>query len=360
MLQIGSQKPINFLPAKAKMAQPLAQLAFQGGTGFRNFYNTGDVDTFERQNDDKKAIRTDCPHNHDQMRTARSLYQEAEEERKNFKFFLDRYFIDMVADERHPNRPISALITNVKSTESIYDKIQPKKCEDCPDDIKTKKAIKEQLNDIVRGRIILNKGLSKEGDAVIDGLMKAVKENKAKILEIKHYRPDNKRNRKELEYTTDGKIEKLAETIRKTNSALTTKFEEKNTGYLAVHVIFELESGFNGELQILGANVARLKDIEDICYKIRHNKTKRLDPAFQPVIDAMAKVKEDKALINEYNNYTREAYRHERLKGKGKGAILNSEFLSLESKNLPKILDFNEIARIQETVERAAVKETSL
>ncbi len=43
--------------------------------------------------------------------------------------------------------------------------------------------------------------------------------------------------------------------------------KKKISGYTATHIVFEMNNGIDAEIQILGRGVARVKEIEDICYK---------------------------------------------------------------------------------------------
>lgn len=268
------------------------------------------------------------------------IYAEAERPYQNFKIVLEQYLEDLITDEHNHKRPIGDLIIGRKSPQSIAEKMRTK-------GMRSKKAALNGIDDLIRARVILNTGTSKEGDEVVDRLIKAAKQGKVKIVEITSYRPEKLTERKKYEYVRTAKLRELAETIRKQGQDLLTKGEEKESGYLAVHIIFELQGGYKAELQIMGKDIERLKAIEDICFKIKCNK--KVDPKYNEVVAAIKKIKKDKNLMNEYNLYTKAAYKFERLKPSNWTKLGGkTEMLRLDSENLPKILDFNKIAYIMD------------
>ncbi len=272
------------------------------------------------------------------------IYYPAE----HFRLTLEEYLGDLVVNERNPGAPIESLVVGRKPRQSIKEKMLAKR-------LKSKKEAVSEINDLIRGRVTLNTGHSNEGDQVVTRLIKAVKQGRLRVAEITSYRPEAPEERRKYEYVKTIKLRELFKTATENGQNPTFKAEEKDTGYFALHIIFLIENGYRAELQIMGKDVARLKEIEDICYKIKCNK--RVDPGFDPVVQAMKelKLRQNSALMDEYNRYTKEAYKYERLKASGREVSKDSEsFLKLpEDSEIPHILDFNEVAQIAERVKKA-------
>lgn len=280
--------------------------------------------------------------------TPAAVFKDTEEPYKKFKSTLEFWLDDLIVDDNHPERPIVSLTVGRKPRHSIKEKMQAKR-------IRSKKDAMAKIDDLIRARIILDNTGSNDGDAVVTKIIKAIKLGKLKVVEITSYRPDNLQERKKYEYVKTPKVRELAKTARDNGQTPTVKGEEKETGYLAMHIIFLLESGHRAELQIMGVNVARLKEVEDVCFKIKCNKS--LDPAFGEVVKAIKKLQADPNLMDRYNLYTKEAYRHERLKER-RGD--DEDFLKLTDPLIPEILDFNNVARIVAAVNRARMPEQNL
>ena|GEM_PF-6767264 len=287
--------------------------------------------------------------------TPAALFNEIEWPCNKFKSLLELLLEDLMVDESNPDRPIGSLIVERKSRNSIREKILSKQ-------IKSKKEAIAEIDDLVRARIILNTGTSDEGDAVVTKLIEAVKAGKLKVAEIINYRPNDFQERRKYEYVKTLKVNELATAAQDSWQTPILRAEEKETGYLAMHIIFLLKSGHKAELQIMGADVAKLKEVEDVCYKIKCNKN--VDPAFSRLVKAMKKLKSNPRLMAKYNLYTKEAYRHERLKHLGKKSKGDDTgFLKLADSDvardsgIPEILDFNEVAKRVAIAERAKVKD---
>jgi hypothetical protein len=88
----------------------------------------------------------------------------------------------------------------------------------------------------------------------------------------------------------------------------------------------------------------KLKDVEDMTFKVKNGKHLKKYPSVEKMVKPLAN-REDVILRKEYNKYTRDAYLYQREKElyKGKGRIDN-EFLHIPA-YLPKSLDLNEVAK---------------
>lgn len=252
------------------------------------------------------------------------------------KFNIDSLLEPLVMTHDRKNHPIDKIEYRLKSESSIMEK-------SCQRNLRTKKCIKEKLTDIIGARVILGDATEGGGNQVIDRLIKGVKENKIKIIEIENYRPNSK-----YQYASQAKLNTLAK-ISKEKGVWNFRNIQQNTasGYMAIHMLVELKDGFVGELQIIGKDVARLKDIEDLCYKAMDNKNipkkySNIDTIFKETGLRSSGDNENIELKHAFMEYTKDAYVHEREKEPTNPA--NSEFLHIPSDSIiPQELDFNNL-----------------
>lgn len=143
--------------------------------------------------------------------------------------------------------------------------------------------IKHYANDIVGARIVMMESAPEYTGKVLDAIKQAAADGYLKITSIENNIPsvDKLPEGKQLsdyEYATQAQLRSLA---KKTGARLITN--ESKTGYLAVHINVDLSddmfkeyggvfNGYSGEIQIIGRDVEQLKDIEDLCYKLKDKK----------------------------------------------------------------------------------------
>lgn len=279
--------------------------------------------------------------------TAEKIYKGSEYAYKNLKFIisqnLDSQVIDIDghnAEEKlsraindNNGKPIVAITGRRKSARSIAEKMASQK-------LRSISGTKETLNDLIGVRIILSGKSTQEGDSVLDDLTEAVKMNRLKIKEIKNHNQEDP----SLNYVTNGKITKLLSAARKTYPTCKYIDEPRDSGYLAVHIITdEIADGYNGEIQIMGLDVARFKGIEDLCYKCLAGK--EIPSKYAPIAKHFEQLKDNDKLKQDYMEYTKRAYARERRKPMHK-AHEYEEFLSIpKDLSISKELDFNNITK---------------
>ena len=213
---------------------------------------------------------------------------------------------------------------------------------------KFEKDARAEIKDTIRARVVLKTGSQEEGDAVCEEIIKAVKKGKLTIKEISNYTSDA-----EMQYVSPKMIKKLKNAVDVTKGKQSYEYikREKTTGYNALHIIFKIDDEFDGELQIMGKNVEKLKDVEDVFYKLAGNKHV---PKKYKLIKKKYKALElrnSSKLKQDLEGYTREAYLYERQKElKLTKDIYGGKFLplDLEKYNLPKEFDFNYIASMSD------------
>ncbi len=145
------------------------------------------------------------------------------------------------------------------------------------------KGVKHYANDIVGARITMKESDPEYTGLVLSALKQAVDDGLLKITSIENNLPDPKKlpQGKEISdyaYATDSQLRNLAK------AADTQLIRNKSkSGYIAIHINVDLSSplfscykgvfdGYSGEIQILGTDVEKLKDIEDLCYKLKDDK----------------------------------------------------------------------------------------
>ena len=311
--------------------------------------------------------------------------------RSLFEAFDNAAACQKVHDNAAPNAPIAQITTRVKSPYSIREKVasefehrittdatkafNPNKTED----------IKGVIGDIVGARVTLRSNNSDETSKIIQALIQEVREGRLKITNIENYEPENLPEK--YKYFASKDLEALADEVNAKRAPgeprVKFKIKPKDSGYTALHLDVDLSdgskyfsdfNGYGGEIQIIGADVQKLKEVEDACYKLQQDKTIR---AGHQAYDAFStyflkhynsdepKYKDIKAKFQEY---TAKAYEKQREKqpeefGVRKkktntpflkdGEIYNTcnEFLTIQeaglANDLPSELDFNRLADVK-------------
>ena len=173
----------------------------------------------------------------------------------------------------------------VEILNKIISEIQSKRDNITHSDISptTLEGIKYYANDIVGARIILRDNDASNTTKVIDALKQAVIDNALKITSIENnlpaeYKLSEGDSISNYLYAKDPSLRSLA-------LAADTVLDRKpsKSGYTAIHINLDLSNselakinpnfdGYQGEIQIIGRDVAQLKEVEDLCYKLKDNK----------------------------------------------------------------------------------------
>ncbi len=296
---------------------------------------------------EKKSKRIADKSNIDTIKPwAKSLSNDAEAAFKIFRAKMENVFSPVCNYEKRSHDWLPSekcqgeLVTNKKTMSSIIEKM-------LSGGKKTEKEARAEIKDAIRARIILKSGSQAEGDAICNEIIKAVKKGKLEIKQIKNYTTDNN-----MQYVSPKILNKLKRTLDETsgNASYRYRDDKKPTGYNAVHIIFKVDNEFDGELQIMGRNVERLKDVEDVFYKLSGNKHvskryKDIEKKYRALED-----KNSNKLEETLTAYTQEAYLYERKKELGLVKdIYKGQFLPLDTTkyDLPEEFDFNNIAAIK-------------
>jgi len=219
-------------------------------------------------------------------------------------------------------------------------------------DPQTVRGVKHYANDIVGARIIMRESGPEYTEAVLSALNDAVKDGALKITSIENNTPapDKLPEGKDLSdyaYATDIQLKKLANSA---NAPLITN--RTKSGYMAIHINVDLSddmlssyngvfNGYSGEIQIIGIDVLQLKEIEDLCYKLKDNKN-AIHVSYKPFKEHFQKYYTDKTK-DAFEDYTNALYLAQREIPPGNSsfkAFPSLKELGFEGK-VPPELDFN-------------------
>ncbi len=297
----------------------------------------------------------------------RKVVQNAEPARYYLNLLLDQYIGKLkqpAYEAQNPDKyPVAEYKTAIKSASSIREKIVSK----YPDIIKNADkviapdsidGVKQNVKDIVRARIVLQEGKPSQTKKVLDAIQEAVNDKKIKITSVENYLPDknNLLLNTELDDYIYAKDPHLANFAKAANAEYIK--DNKKSGYMGIHLNIDLSDNlysgkfadFNGycaEIQILGSDVEQLKDIEDLCYKLKANK-KSSNKQYSTFNNYFLK-HYNKKYENAFESYTYDSYITQRVKPLSKKR--SSQLPSLEKlgydNKLPSTLDFNKLKSVK-------------
>lgn len=304
------------------------------------------------------------------MKLAKQINADAEYALNYMQTKLNRYLYDLVASSYAPTNPIEVIKSRTKSATSIIEKAATREWT-------TKEEIKNKMTDLAGMKIIMRDGSREQVNRVIDRLMSFVEEG-GRILEIENKRPDpiydaNDQLLKSYDYASPRKLIQLRQLASKALGKQVKLTDETTpSNYMAIHVLMELPNGITGELQIMGHDIAALKELEDMCYKVKGNKNlnkkyapieKTLAPLKPPVAkngvedeEYLQKLKAHNLLKEEYEKYTQEAYLEQREKEpRAFKSKRKDTFLKIPD-YLPQELDFNNLDKLKKECDLKALK----
>lgn len=248
------------------------------------------------------------------LNTAKLIYKDAELTQRYLNNQLDKILGDLVRPphgEGSKSKPILEIRKNTKLPESIVEKSATRK-------LRNVEEVKKGMTDIVRARIVLADTSKQAVDSVIDRFTEAVQNDRLKVVEIENYRPEPEINNfgdvvRTYDYASPLALKNLkAACDEKSDSSIKKVDEDRPSGYMGIHLLVKLPNGFTGEIQIIGPEVEKLKDVEDFSFKVKNGK--HLDKKFASVEKMLKPLadKEDTILQKEHNIYTRNAFLHQR------------------------------------------------
>lgn len=307
------------------------------------------------------------------MSLAKAINKEATEALEFWKSKLNPFLYDLEATYEKTG-PIEKIMSRVKEPNSIVEKAATRGWVN-------KEEIKKSMTDLAGMKIIMRDGSKQEVNKVIERLIAYVNETGARIVEIENKRPLPVYNQygeisKSYDYASPMYLANLQKVASKSVGRPIRYIDENTpTNYMAIHILTELPNGITGELQIMGHDVAALKALEDMCYKVKNGKNlpkkyasieKVLVPLKPPVkpesgiedAEFKAALKKNNFIQDEHLKYTQEAYlvqkdkepRPFKVRGKQKETFLEAPSY------LPKELDFNYLQKLKDDCDLAEAK----
>ena len=274
---------------------------------------------------------------------------------KAFQMFqkkLESAFNSMKASDSYPDRPIYKIKARIKSPESIAEKGGAR-------EIKNLAELSHQIQDIIGGRLILRDTSRQSIEAILKKLEEMVLKGELSIVEIENFYGDPR-----LSYVTSKQLQPLKKACEKMVGHIRVVSEEHDMGYSAIHLTVKFPPTKYGEsyaeIQIMGADIAELKDVEDLTYKIRCGKP--IQKKYMSMMKYLKPLQEEgnDVLKNAFKEYTRNAYLHQR---KRKNVTLKELQNRTEPDFLPlpwiipnRELDFNFLYKKMKECEEIAAK----
>lgn len=255
-------------------------------------------------------------------------------------------------------KPIARKDVRVKSSQSIAKKMSAKVSElihknDGYPVFVSPTLVKTELHDLLGARLTLAHGTSNETNAVVNRLIESIEAgNGPKIKKIKNYGMGHA-------YLTDKKADQLANASFRAFGDYSEIYNKKKaSGYTATHIIVEVANGIDAEIQIFGRGVARVKEIEDICYKGLQGKA---ISGLSEISRALKKVGEDPSMRIAFNKYLTSAYELAKTKWDKmpEDELSKQKFPSIDENILPPCLDLNRIEEaLKEKSRRKSAKKS--
>ena len=294
------------------------------------------------------------------LRTAKILYNDIQPAQRYLNKQLDKILGDLVRPEHGSgslSKPIEIIRKRAKTPESIVEKSATRS-------LGTYDEVKNGLTDLAGAKIVMADTSRDAVNKVIDRFTEAVENGKLKIIEIENYRPEPEINGvgevvRTFDYASPLALKNLKKACDdKSDTTIRKVDEDRPSGYMAIHLLVQLPDGFTGEIQIIGNEMERLKDVEDMCFKVKNGKhLPKKYTSVEKMISSLAN-KEDVILRKEHNKYTRAAYLHQRDIEQNRNPRKKQEtqeFLHIPE-YLPEKLDFNNVAREIEKCESKSKK----
>lgn len=314
----------------------------------------------------------------DNKEVCKTIYENSKDAARDFHDTLYNYFDDLISNEENRNLPIHHIDFRTKTPESIREKTASKLGNSILYDVKNTfnpnnaKEIKRNINDLIGARIVLDNFTKKDTTKIIERLSKACQKGDLKIVSIESYEPDGPD--KNLKYFSDNDLKTLKKAANSNKPAGGESVKliksSKKTGYVGVHINVDLSNpdkyvsnkdNYLGEIQIIGYDVAKLKEVEDACYKLKSNKDlKRRNVAYAPFTKYFLKYLNDKPETKDYfEEYTRKAYILQRKKEpvrknyqKDNTNLPTIKDCGMEGK-IPPELDFNKLYKLKSICDEA-------
>ncbi|MBQ9245818.1 hypothetical protein IJ182_06085 [bacterium] len=232
----------------------------------------------------------------------------------------------------------------------------------------TVEGIKHYANDICQSRIILKYPDKQYTQQVLNAIEQAAKDNAIKIKSVENNLPSPDRLSDGEDITDYEYVDEVA--LRKFSKSVGAEYirNTSKSGYMGIHINLDLSkpqfnsayNNFSGEIQIIGQDVMELKEVEDLCYKIKDNKNiaNRGYLTFQDYFTSF--YNED--CKQAFDDYTYSLYMYQRKLPptfESYKSFPTIEELGFEGK-VPEQLDYNKLKVIKESCDKTIERKTEI
>lgn len=288
---------------------------------------------------------------------ATEINKESEAAKNKFLNTLKVGLKNVTENDQNPDRPILrgklGIYGRVKQSTSIMQKVPPR-------ELRTKDEILK-MGDVIGARIILKDSSRKSFDAVFTELGKMVMAGQLNVLEVENYRM-----RPEESYISQRTLDKFEKACAKAGQTPKISSSAIKSGYTAIHLTVKLPEGQYAEVQIMGRDMERIKELEDFFYKKRCNKP--IPPKYKPIEDVFDAVmgKKGEKLDNfqkeTLDRYIQDSYAHARTipPMSARRRSLGKDYFLQIPYTLPSELSFENLQKIKDQCDRVFVDEETV
>ena len=218
--------------------------------------------------------------------TARQVYEICEKKQGEIQNFIKGLFSKYLVTEAKPNNLIEYVSGRAKKPGSIVEK-------SCVLGIQSKNDILHKMTDLNATKAVILDASRKNVHKTLDILLEKIKEGLIILEEVEVKRPIAAKNLKgkdkfKYDYAAPDKMEKFVEDAEAAMGKKVNFLEADYTkaNYTAIHFLLRLPGQDRVfEFQLMGHNVAKFKDLDDILFKVLNNKN--VDEKYQPIIDLL-------------------------------------------------------------------------
>jgi len=246
-----------------------------------------------------------------------AINNECQDDVKKLIADLKKGLKNITESDANPDLPVLrgklGVHGRTKKAASILQKVPPRK-------LRQKQEI-FKMGDVVGVRIVLRSSTQKDFDIVFKELGKMVASGKLNVLEVENYRLTPRDS-----YVSQKTLDNFELACHKAGQYPEITSKPRESGYTAIHMTVQMPSGKFAEIQIMGRDMEKVKDIEDFFYKKRH--IKDFDEKYKPVEAllnrVMGKTKKDKQTgkityeklddfqVETLDRYIKDSYAHAR------------------------------------------------
>lgn len=275
--------------------------------------------------------------------TAKRIYEKAEPLQKELEKFFTKYFAPLIADEKHPDRPIYTIKGRVKSVDSIVEKSEGL-------GLSSMAEVFSSMTDLNGIKIEMRDGSPKSIKAILKFFSDAVDNGFLIPVQVENKRPIAAKELKGLDASKWDYFapEVLEDFVKGMEKSCGEKIEFNphdytKANYTAVHFLFRLPGQKRCfEVQLMGKDVAAYKDFDDIIYKCLGNKN--VSAKYKKIKNIIEELKqpEKKEILDNFNKQRQDTFLFQREKEPTLYQRSKTSFLPLKY-DIPEKYDINKL-----------------